>query len=135
VLVFLSAWLVLWTFGGVSALSAVAWNLAGKEIVSINPNILIIRHDVLGMGRSWEYDASQVCYLRCSSFVSNPSNPSFQQPFSGMVGPGIVFDYGARTYRFGIGLDEAEARLLVTEILQRFPALGSPSAAPQQRFP
>lgn len=33
----------------------------------------------------------------------------------------IAFDYGAKTYRFGESLDEAEARQIVALIHQRFP--------------
>lgn len=31
----------------------------------------------------------------------------------------IAFDYGARTYRFGRGVDEAEAKQLVAELQRR----------------
>jgi hypothetical protein len=134
-LLFLGAWLVGWAVGEASALRGFFWNLAGREIVAINPDVLSIRHEIFGMGRSWEYDASQVCYLRCSASVYNPSNPSFREGMPGMNGPGIAFDYGARTYGFGIGLDDAETNLVVTEILERFPALGPPTAAPSPRSP
>ena len=30
-----------------------------------------------------------------------------------IVGGNIAFDYGAKTYRFGSGIDEAEARKIV----------------------
>ena len=32
---------------------------------------------------------------------------------SGFGDGNLAFDYGARTYRFGFGLDEAEAKLLL----------------------
>ncbi len=38
------------------------------------------------------------------------------------VGQGIItFDYGAKTFRFGSGLDEAEAKMILSEITQRYP--------------
>ena len=33
----------------------------------------------------------------------------------------IAFDYGAKTFRFGSGLDEAEAKMILIEIAQRYP--------------
>lgn len=34
-------------------------------------------------------------------------------------------DYGAKTIRFGSGIDEAEARMILDSIRTRFPELGS----------
>jgi hypothetical protein len=33
----------------------------------------------------------------------------------------LAFDYGARTFRFGTSIDEAEAKQIVAEIQQKFP--------------
>jgi hypothetical protein len=33
----------------------------------------------------------------------------------------IAFDYGARTFRFGSGVDEAEAKQILAEIQQKYP--------------
>jgi hypothetical protein len=35
----------------------------------------------------------------------------------------ISFDYGTKTYRFGVILDEAEAKLIVEAVKKRFPAV------------
>jgi hypothetical protein len=37
------------------------------------------------------------------------------------LGGTIAFDYGARTYRFGSGMDEAEARAIVAHLQSRLP--------------
>jgi hypothetical protein len=41
----------------------------------------------------------------------------------------VAFDYGAATFRFGAGIDEAEAKQIVAEIQQKFPQYrsGDPS--------
>jgi hypothetical protein len=35
----------------------------------------------------------------------------------------IAFDYGAKTYRFGAGVDEAEAQAIVDTLRERWPSL------------
>jgi hypothetical protein len=39
----------------------------------------------------------------------------------GMSGGLIAFDYGAQTFRFGAGVDEAEAKHILEKITARFP--------------
>ena len=37
----------------------------------------------------------------------------------------LAFDCGAKTYRFGTGLDEAEAQAIVDALQQRWPQIGT----------
>jgi len=46
----------------------------------------------------------------------------------GLTGGHIAFDYGAKTYRFGAGVDEAEAKQIVKQIVDRYPSLASDEA-------
>lgn len=122
--VFVVVWFVLWTLGGFFALLAWLWNLVGKEVVILTGSVLVIRRQIFGVGRSREYDAGQVRGLRCSPQVYEPWNFSWgsSAAFWGLGGV-LAFDYGARTYRFGPGLDEAEAKMILGAIKQRFPEL------------
>src|SRR5271163_1236789 len=53
---FLVGWLGAWTVGGYMAISLWLWNVAGHEIVSLTPVALAIRREILGFGRSREYE-------------------------------------------------------------------------------
>jgi len=116
---FLAAWLTMWTVGGAAAIYAWLWMAVGKEIVSLRPGVLSIRRDVFGLGRSHEYDLAHVRGLRLSPQVSDPFGRTSGTRFWGIGGGLIAFDYGAKTFRFGAGVDEAEASQIIGELKAR----------------
>ena len=112
---FMLFWFLMWTLGGGAVIYQVLWNLVGRERIQIDPEGLRLRREVLGLGKTRFYDLAAVSGLRTA----------LAEEALGRQPQGRVrFDYGARTVAFGSSLDEAEARLLVMEILQRFPQLG-----------
>ena len=92
------------------------WMLAGREVISFKMPSLVVRRELLGLGRSQEFDLSLVKDLRASQEVLNSSNLSSGLRNFGFGGGAIAFDYGPKTYRFGAGLDEAEAKSVVEAI-------------------
>jgi len=119
-LIFLSAWLVAWTIGGGFAIYAWLWNVAGKERIIINNLHLTIKRDLFGRGREKEYDMTHISNLRVSAQPFNPFNFSASLQFWGIGGGVLAFDYGSRTYRFGSGVDEAEANQIINTIKERY---------------
>ncbi|CUS36940.1 conserved hypothetical protein [Candidatus Nitrospira nitrosa] len=117
---FMLAWLGVWTVGGVVAIYAWLWQLMGKEILTVRGQTFNIRRDIGGFGFDREYNLVQVRDLRIGSV--GPSRLDLSSSFQlwGVGGGVISFDYGGRTARFGASLDEAEAKLVVTAIKQRF---------------
>jgi hypothetical protein len=118
---FLSLWLVFWTCGGVAACLALLWNLAGREIITLSATKLVHRTEILGAGRSRSYQVGDIKSLRASTDASSGFHRSGRGalPFgAGGIGS-LVFDYGARTIRMAPSLDEAEAKMLVTEFSTR----------------
>lgn len=116
---FMSAWFSIWTIGGVLAVYAWLWQVMGKEIVIVRGQTFRTRRDVGGFGFDKEYDLLQMRDLRVWRAGFNPLDLSSSLQLWGIGGGVIAFDYGARTYRFGTGLDEAEAKQVVTAITQR----------------
>jgi hypothetical protein len=115
---FLVFWLSAWVLGGASVGWACLWNLAGREVVLLRAGAIIVRHEVWGIGRSKEFDLTSVRDLRASA---EPYNPwGFSSGMGLWMGAkSAAFDYGASTYRFGPGLEEAEAKTLVELIRKR----------------
>lgn len=123
--------LALWLLGAAGAAGFVAypwlWNAIGREVVGLRPGALAIRRDVAGLGLTREYGLGDVRNLR----VSLP--PSEASPWAASMrfwrgGAGVIaFDHGARTVRFGLGIDEAEAALVVAELGLR-PGIERPAA-------
>ena len=119
-LIFTTAWLVAWTIGGGFAIYAWLWNVAGKEKVTITNLNLTIKRDLFGFGKEKEYDIMHISNLRVSAQPFNPFNFSASLQFWGIGGGVLAFDYGSRTYRFGGGVDEAEANKIVGTIKERY---------------
>ena len=94
--------------------------VAGRELVTLALGSLKIQRRVLGTGLTREYDAGRITNLRVA-----PPVPTWHQPKRnwGAFDHGMIaFEYGAKTVRFGAGVDEAEAAVIVEEI-KRYYAL------------
>ena len=114
-------WLTAWTAGGALAVMAVAWGLAGREVVSVGSGLFAIRREVFGVGRTWEYDPAQVRNVRVAVAGFDPFDFKASFRLWGIGGGPIAFDYGARTYRVGSGIEEAEAASIVGAVRERLP--------------
>lgn len=117
---FMLAWFGVWTVGGLFAIYALLWQIMGKEIVTVHGQAFRTRHDIGGFGFNKDYDLVQMRDLRATQVGFNPLDISSSLQLWGIGGGVIAFEYGARTYRFGAGLDEAEAKQVVTAIKQRY---------------
>jgi hypothetical protein len=118
---FIAAWLLMWTVGGGFAIYTMSWSLVGKEILRVEPGALSVRRDVLGFGRTKEYDLDQVKNLRVASQAADPFGWGAGMRLWGMDGGTIAFDYGAKTFHFAAGVDEAEGRQILDELSSRHP--------------
>lgn len=107
---FLLFWLTLWTFGGAAAINVWVWNVCGKEIVLLDGTTLSLSRRPIPLPKDRRFDWAQVRALRVSPSPRRPNNV-----YSGVV----AFDYGAETVRFGDGLDEAEAQMVIDHLQTR----------------
>jgi hypothetical protein len=118
--IFLLTWLGCWTVGGAFAIYMWLWNLMGRQIITVHGHALTTRRDIGGYGFDKEYDLAQVRDLRVSVMGFKAWDFSASLQFWGLGGGVVAFDYGAKTCRFGTGLDEAEAKLVVGKITGRY---------------
>lgn len=117
---FIAAWFGVWTVGGVVAVYAWLWQLIGKEIVTVHGQTFTRRRDIGGFGFDKEYSLVRMRDLRMRLVASSPLEFSSSFQLWGVGGGAIAFDYGEKTFRFGAGLDEAEAKQVVAAIQQRY---------------
>jgi len=117
---FLMFWLVGWTVGGFAAGTAWLWNVAGVERIRFGSDAVLVRREVARIGLTREYDASHIRNLRVSGEPASINDWRSRFHATGLLGGVIAFDYGSSTVRFGMGLDEAEATQLVSQIRNRF---------------
>jgi len=118
-----------WTIGGFFALTMLAWTIAGNERVTIDTDTLSVRREAFGLGFTRRYAVASVRALRVVEDASwNSSFGGFGRgdPF-GLRSGSLAFDYGAKTIRFGSGIDAAEAKYLVSRVIAAKPALASPT--------
>jgi hypothetical protein len=118
--VFVTLWVAAWVLVVASVVAALAWYLAGKEVVLAAGSTLAVRREALGVGRTREYDLAHVRNLRVAPVPRGPFEVG--SGLWGMGGGLVAFDYGAKTHRFGEGLEEAEAGDVTEEIRRRLPS-------------
>jgi len=118
--------LVLFSAGSLRIIYVVLWNLAGREVIEASRQSIRLSRVVPGWTRTQEYLAEHIRDLR----VSPQYMPNFQrQSVMGFFGLGgahgqLAFDYGARTIHCA-DADEAEVKMMLAEIRQRFPQYGA----------
>ena len=120
---FLLVWLAGWTLGGALAIGTVAWQFAGREVISVGSSTLEHRIEAFGIGRTRSYRLSEVKNLRATDYSANPftNQAAWFPPVTGSGFGPVAFDYGARTMRLAPALEAAEAKLLVTKLSSRLP--------------
>ena len=97
-------WLVMWTFFGLFFGLWIIWRLLGSEVLAVENGRLTLRKQIAGIGRSLDFDTSQIAALRF-----RPEHGSGK----GYRESRIELDYGAKTYTFGVGIQPAEASQLL----------------------
>lgn len=119
---FLLVWLTGWTFGGGFAILMLLWQIAGKEIIEVSGQSIILTKTIFNLGFPKEYSAGYIKDLRISIVIANDNNQwGRNNGYNYYTGNSkLAFDYGAKTIRFGNGIDEAEAKYILNIILQRY---------------
>lgn len=110
------AMLLLWSALGAPAIFAWLWNVAGKERLCLSPDRISFRLEMFRMGIGNHYDPSLVLNFRAVDVPSTTATWFWTAPVTIAAGGPLAFDYGARTVRFGAGIDYAEAVQLVRRI-------------------
>jgi hypothetical protein len=120
---FLIIWLCMWALGWLFAAVTIGWQLSGREIVRVVNSDLELGYRIFGYERTKLYRGADLRDL-----ASTPTIPSIFQytqlsvPFFKQGNMGVItFNYGARTERFGLGLDSAEGALIVDKLLPQLP--------------
>ena len=112
---FLLALLTLGAFG----IYRFIWLFTGQDIIEANSNLLKVTRQTFLGERAKEYSAGEVKglrFVRQSRFLPFRSLKRLLEP-NGM----IEFDYGARTFRVGSELEEAEAKQIILAIQEGLP--------------
>jgi hypothetical protein len=100
------------------------WSLFGQETIQIERGIFSVSKGILDIGLiKKNYDLNSIKNLEINPEQTG-TNSFFGQKkkigdFWELTGGKLRFDYGMKTIKLGIGIDEAEARYLIDEIKKR----------------
>ena len=131
ILLFLLAWMGMWTAAGVFAIYAWLWNIAGRQIVTVGVDGIRIENAVPMWRRGKEYRLADVRSLRVAPEQLTMWSFMEGMRFWGIGGGPLAFNYGAKTVRFGAGLEEAEAEMILAAIARRCPQACQTGESPQ----
>jgi len=118
---FLLIWLIGWTLGGGYAIVVLLWSLLGLETITIDNHIFQIEKGILDfriISKKYELSSIKMLKLNEEQTLLNLFHQRKVGDFWGLTGGKLKFDYGMKTIKFGIGIDEAEARFLIDEIVK-----------------
>ncbi len=118
---FLTFWLIVWTFGGLVIVFLLLWGYFGQEKFITKRNEVLFEKTVFNIGKKNRLDISGIKNFR-TEFVNNNNNLFGRNNWAlwGLGVGKIKFDYGLKTYSFGLSVDEAEANYIVGLFKEQF---------------
>lgn len=115
---FLVFWLCAWTVGGLFVITMILWGYFGKEKLMTSKGEVLFEKTVFNIGIKKRLNAGSVTNFRIQHIDDSLFGGSRMAIYG--LGPGrIKFDYGFKTYSFGLALDEAEAHYLIDLLNKR----------------
>ena len=111
-------WLVAWTIAGISTAMLLLWGYFGLEKFIAYGGEVLFEKSVFGIGKKKRLDASEIKNIR----TDNHNTGWFSSNRWAVWGLGrgkIKFDYGLKTFSFGLGVDEAES-VHIVEIMKEY---------------
>ena len=116
---FIAFWLLAWTIGGLAIATMLLWGYFGQEKFISNIHEVRFEKTVFGIGIKKRLDIAPIQNFR-TEFREDSFFGGNRWSAWGM-GPGkIKFDYGLKTYSFGLGVDDAEANYIVGLLKDQF---------------
>lgn len=125
---FMLAWIGAWLLGGLAVMAILGWMAAGREMLRASPSAgLRIGYGLWRWSRWKNYRPDLIRNLTPHARVPSPwSHARLASMMPSLFGASastgsLRFAYGGRTVYFGIGLDEAEAKLVLDRLKARLP--------------
>lgn len=109
---FMIFWLICWTVGGITIISMLLWGYFGQEQLISDNGEVNLNKTVFGIGLKKRMEANEIKNIR-TEFSNGNMFGNNSWAFWGLEPGKIKFDYGFKTFTFGLGVDDAEAEHLV----------------------
>lgn len=109
-------WMGFWIYFEFKILNAYFWRKSGQEKIKLRDNKLLYKRDVSGRGKIKTYETDYIKDLRIIEPKENSFSESLSSSYWVIAGEKLAFDYYGKEIKFGIQLEESEAKALLKVI-------------------
>ncbi|MES2590384.1 MAG: hypothetical protein V4608_00780 [Bacteroidota bacterium] len=109
-------WMGFWVYFEYKILNAYLWRKSGKEKIKLRDNKFLYKRDISGRGKIKTYETDFIKDLRIVEQKENSFSESLSNSYWVIAGEKLTFDYYGKEIKFGIQLDEIEAKALLKVI-------------------
>ncbi|MCE9539899.1 MAG: hypothetical protein K8R85_11875 [Bacteroidetes bacterium] len=111
-------WMGFWAYFEYKIFHAYLWRKSGKEKIKINDKKLLYKRDVSGRGKIKTYEIDFIKDLRLIEPKENSFMEDLNNSYWVIGGEKLTFDYYGKEIKFGLQLDEADAKALLKLIMK-----------------
>lgn len=115
-------WMGFWAYFEYKIFHAYLWRKSGKEKIKINDTKFLYKRDVSGRGKIKTYETDFIKDLRLIEPKENSFTESLNNSYWVIGGEKLAFDYYGKEIKFGLQLDETDAKALLKLILKEIKA-------------
>ena len=105
-------WMGFWGYFEYKIFKAVMWRSYGVEKIKLRDGKLLYKKDVSGKGKIKSYEFGFIKDLRVAEQKENSFFENLNNSYWVIAGEKLMFDYNGKEIKFGIQLDDADAKAL-----------------------
>lgn len=106
-------WMGFWAYFEYKIVNAYLWRRSGKEKIKISGNKLFYKRDVSGRGKIKVFETDFIKDLRVIEHKENSFLENLNKSYWVIAGEKLAFDYYGKEIKFGLQLEEADAKSLL----------------------
>lgn len=106
-------WLAFWAYFEYKIVNAYRWRKSGKEKIKIRENKFLYKRDISGKGAVKTYEIDFIKNVRLVENKDESFMESLNNSYWVIAGEKLVFDYSGKEIRFGLQLEDTDAKALL----------------------
>lgn len=120
-LLFLLLWLCFWLIAGSHILYAWFWMMFGKEVVSVRGNLLSLKRDIFGRGKTKQIPLPEITRLILDTNPPPLFSAEMKSSYWGLEWNTIEVETLSGTHKFGLQLQDEETGFIFDKLRERLP--------------
>ena len=116
-----TVWLAVWVAAGIRVFPRFLWEAVGREIVTVTLSRLVLRREILGVGRTRAFTLEQVQDLHYALPPQDevPPPAGWSPPPPPRLGGSVRFRCDQRLVQFALGIDRRDMALVLEALRDR----------------